>query len=111
MRRRTARRSAEAKNCRSRLSRHDDVIEPLGVRVPLRAAQRRGALAHAALHPRGISDLARVSANSGQLLLHRVRDVDQQTRLLPLDRIDFPHRMRLMVREQFREREVVACQG
>src|SRR5262245_41613466 len=64
------------------LPREVDAAERLGVGVPMRLAEVGRALAHAALGPGEVPELARVTAERLELPVHGARDVDDDVRLV-----------------------------
>src|SRR5215470_8618677 len=87
---------------------HHDAIERLGVRVARRAAQLGAALAHALFDRREVLELARVAGEGLDLEVHDVADVHHDVRSLPLHDVDLARLVRLVLRHQLGEGEVVA---
>src|SRR5204863_1395454 len=86
----------------------DDAVEALGIGVAGRLAQLSAALAHALFHPREILELTRVAGERLDLEIHDLADVHDDVRILPLHDVDLAHLVRLELRYQLGEREMVA---
>src|SRR5438045_590227 len=86
----------------------DDAVEALGIGVAGRLAQLGAALAHALFHPREILELTRVAGERLDLEIHDLADVHDDVRILPLHDVDLAHLVRLELRQQLGEREMVA---
>src|SRR6185436_10676645 len=80
---------ARARRRRARaLPREVDAAERLGVGVPMRLAEVGRALAHPALGPGEVPELARVAAERLELPVHRGCDVDNDVRLVVAHDVD-----------------------
>src|SRR5207249_9666499 len=77
---------------------------------PLLLPQRRRAISHAGLDRLEVTDLALVAADRLELQLHRVCNVENESRLLPLHQVHLTHLVRLVVGQQLRKGEMVARQ-
>src|SRR2546422_502444 len=90
------------------LSREDDAVETLGIGVAFHCPESGRARPHPGLHGLPVAHLARVAGDSLELLVHGVRDVNGQLRLLPLDQVHLTHLVGLVIGQELGERQAVA---
>src|SRR5437660_11997709 len=90
------------------LSRHHDLVEPLGVRIAPLLPKDRRAIPHASLDGLEVTDLAPVAPDRLELQVDGVRDVQDQLRVLPLDEENISHTVRFVLGGQFRKGEMVS---